>query len=257
METRCPSHAVGCARRGSRPPGRMDCRGGAGASGYGYGEECDDDEEDEEEEREGGAAGSPRPRLPPIAGGASELSKRKVKKKKKKKKTKGSGKGDDKHQSRSLKSQQFSSSSHDILNPSKDHGSRPEHRQDKQENKHVLPYSSTINLRHFAEIAENLSNKINETLRWDGVLADPEAEKERIRIYKVNRRKRYRILALKGFNSDPCDEETPENLPYLPDKGSSSNGRQPALKANRPDHYFEGNLNPKLLHSDLVTTPPE
>ncbi|KAL2765543.1 protein LIAT1, partial [Daubentonia madagascariensis] len=238
----------------SRPPGRMDSRGGAGASGYG--EEGEDDE-DEEGEREGGAAVSPGSRLPPIAGGAPELAKRKVKKKKKKKKTKGSGKGDDKHQSRSLKSQQLSSSSHDILNPSKDHGPKPERRQDKQENKHTPPYSSTVSLPHFAEIAENLSNQINESLRWDGILADPEAEKERIRIYKVNRRKRYRILALKGFNSDPHAQETPENLPYLPDKDCSSNSRQPPLKADHPDHYFEGNLTPKLLHSDLVATLPQ
>uniref|UniRef100_A0A2K6FXS4 Protein LIAT1 n=1 Tax=Propithecus coquereli TaxID=379532 RepID=A0A2K6FXS4_PROCO len=252
METRDPGQAAGYARSKSRP-GQMNCRGGAEAAGYG---EEGEDAEDEEEEREGGAAGSPGPRLPPIAAGAPELTKRKVKKKKKKK-TKGSGKGDDKHQSRSLKSQQLSSSSHDILNPSKDHGPRPERRQDKQENKHIPPYSSTVSLPHFAEIAENLSNQINESLRWDGVLADPEAEKERIRIYKVNRRKRYRILALKGFNSEPCAEETPENLSCLPDKGSSSHSRQPALKGNRPDHYFEDNLTPKLLHSDFVTTPPE
>ncbi|XP_045382146.1 protein LIAT1 isoform X1 [Lemur catta] len=183
----------------------MDCRRrGAGASRY--------EGQDEEEESEGGAAGSPRPRLPPIAGSAPELTKQKVKKKKKKKKTKGSGKGDaDKHQSRSLKSHQLSSSSHDIFNPSKDHGPRPERRQDKQESKHMPPHSSTVSPPHSAEVAENLSNQVNESLRWEGVLADPEAERERIRVYKVNRRKRYRILALKGFTSDPRAEETPEN----------------------------------------------
>ncbi|XP_069339212.1 protein LIAT1 [Eulemur rufifrons] len=240
METRGPSQAVGCARRRSRAPGRMDCRRrGAGASRYGRGGE---DEEDEEEELEGGAAGSPRPRLPPIAGSAPELTKRKVKKKKKKK-TKGSGKRDaDKHQSRSLKSQQLSSSSHDILNPSKDHGPRPERRQDKHENKHIPPYSSTVSPPHFAEVAENLSNQVNESLRWEGVLADPEAEKERIRVYKVNRRKRYQILALKGFTSHPHVEESPESLPYLPDKGSSSSNAQPTLKANHPDHALKETL---------------
>lgn len=73
----------------------MDGRGGAGASGFG--EEAVDDEDDEEE-REGGAAGSQGAKLPPIAGNASEVSKRKVKKKKKKK-TKGPGKGDGKRSS--------------------------------------------------------------------------------------------------------------------------------------------------------------
>ncbi|ELV11133.1 hypothetical protein TREES_T100018998 [Tupaia chinensis] len=177
----------------------MDGSGGAEASGYG--EEGEDEEEEEEEEQEGGAAGSKGSRLPPIAGGAPAVTKRKVKKKKKKKKTKGSGKGD--------------------------------------------------------EIEENLSNQINESLRWDGILTDPEAEKERIRIYKLNRRKRYRILALKGFHSDSCAEEPPENLPSLSDKDRSTLSRQPALKANCRSPYLEGNVTPKLLHSDLAATLPD
>ncbi|XP_033041151.1 protein LIAT1 [Trachypithecus francoisi] len=211
METRGPGLAVPAKSRplvgsgsrappgrvGLQPSGRMDRRGGAGASGY-------EDNDGEEEEREGGAAGPQGSRLPPIPGGASELAKRKVKKKKKrKKKTKGSGKGDDKHQSPSMKSRLLSSSFHDILSPGKDRGPKPEHRQNKVENKHLPSDSSTVSLPDFAEIAENLANQINESLRWDGVLADPEAEKERIRIYKLNRRKRYRCLALKGFHTDP------------------------------------------------------
>ncbi|XP_055112994.1 protein LIAT1 [Symphalangus syndactylus] len=237
----------------------MDRRGGAGTSGY-------EDNDGEEEERKGGAAGPRGSRLPPITGGASELAKRTVKKKKKRKKTtKGSGKGDaDKRQNQSLKSQPLSSSFHDILSPCKDRGPKPEHRQNKVENKHLPSDSSTISLPDFAEIADNLANRINESLRWDGILADPEAEKERIRIYKLNRRKRYRCLALegfhpdpealKGFHADPNAEETPENLPYLSDKDGSSNHRQPTSKAERPSLYFEGNLTPKLLHSDLAPT---
>uniref|UniRef100_A0A096P282 Ligand of ATE1 n=1 Tax=Papio anubis TaxID=9555 RepID=A0A096P282_PAPAN len=391
METRGPGLAVPAKSRplvgsgsrvplgrvGLQPSGRMDRRGGAGASGY-------EDNDGEEEEREGGAAGPQGSRLPPIPGGASELAKRKVKKKKKrKKKTKGSGKGDDKHQSQSVKSQLLSSSSHDILSPGKDRGLKPEHRQNKVENKHLPSDSSTVSLPDFAEIAEKLANQINESLRWDGILADPEAEKERIRIYKLNRRKRYRCLALKGFHtdpdalkgfhtdpdalkgfhtdpdtfkgfhtdpdvlkgfqsnphpkgfqsnpdtlkgfhtdpdtlkgfhtdpdtfkgfhtdpdalkgfqsnpdtlkgfhidpdtfkgfhtdpdalksfhtdpdalkgfqSDPDAEETPENLLYLSDKDGSSSCRQPTLKAEHPNLYFEGNLTPKLLRSDLPPT---
>uniref|UniRef100_A0A8D2K1B4 Chromosome 17 open reading frame 97 n=1 Tax=Theropithecus gelada TaxID=9565 RepID=A0A8D2K1B4_THEGE len=402
METRGPGLAVPAKSRplvgsgsrvppgrvGLQPSGRMDRRGGAGASGY-------EDNDGEEEEREGGAAGPQGSTLPPIPGGASELAKRKVKKKKKrKKKTKGSGKGDDKHQSQSVKSQLLSSSSHDILSPGKDRGPKPEHRQNKVENKHLPSDSSTVSLPDFAEIAEKLANQINESLRWDGILADPEAEKERIRIYKLNRRKRYRCLALKGFHtdpdgfhtdpdsnpdtlkgfqsnpdtlkgfhtdpdtlkgfhtnpdvlkgfhtdpdalkgfhtdpdtfkgfhtdpdgfhtdpdtlkgfhtdpntfkgfhndpdtfkgfqsnpdtlkgfhtdpdvlkgfhfhtdpdalkgfqSDPDAEETPENLLYLSDKDGSSSCRQPTLKAEHPNLYFEGNLTPKLLRSDLAPT---
>uniref|UniRef100_A0A2K6KC09 Ligand of ATE1 n=1 Tax=Rhinopithecus bieti TaxID=61621 RepID=A0A2K6KC09_RHIBE len=383
METRGPGLAVPAKSRplvgsesrappgrvGLQPSGRMDRRGGAGASGY-------EDNDGEEEEREGGAAGPQGSRLPPIPGGASELAKRKVKKKKKrKKKTKGSGKGDDKHQSLSVKSRLLSSSFHDILSPGKDRGPKPEHRQNKVENKHLPSDSSTVSLPDFAEIAENLANQINESLRWDGVLADPEAEKERIRIYKLNRRKRYRCLALKGFHTDPdalnfhtelqwplkssrsdpdvlksfqsnpdvlksfqsnpgalkgfqsnpnalkgfhpdpnalksfqsdadalkgfqsdpdalkgfqsdpgalkgfqsdpgalkgfqsdadalkgfqsnpdAEEETPENLLYLSDKDGSSSCRQPTSTAEHPNLYLEGNLTPKLLHSDLAPT---
>jgi len=87
--------------------------------------------------------------------------------------------------------------------------------------------------------------------------ADPEAERERIRIYKLNRRKRYRILALKGFHSDLGGQENPENLPYLPDKESSTEGRQPAPKADRPSHGLEGSLTPRLLRSDLAAALPE
>ncbi|XP_030619239.1 protein LIAT1 [Delphinapterus leucas] len=190
----------------------MDCGGGDGVSGDG-----------EEEEREGCMAASQGSRLPPISGCASELTKRKVKKKKKKRKTKGSGKGHaDKHQSRGLKTQRLSPSFRDILSPSKDHGPGPEHRQDRDESKLTPSYSSAICLPCFAEIEETLSNQINESLRWDGVLADPEAEKERIRIYKQNRRKRYRVWTLRGFHSGPGDEEAPENPAYLSDQTAAA-----------------------------------
>ncbi|XP_057573085.1 protein LIAT1 [Hippopotamus amphibius kiboko] len=225
----------------------MDGGGGAGASEEG---------EDEEEEREGCMAALQGSRLPPITGCALELTKRKVKKKKKKK-TKGSGKKDDKHQSRGLKTQQLSASFHDILSPSKNRGPVPEHRQAGDESKLNPSYSSTRSLPHFTEIEETLSNQINESLRWDGVLADPEAEKERIRIYKLNRRKRYRVWALKGFHFDPGAEETPENPAYLSDQDGSSSSRQPSLTTERSNHCFEGNLIPKLLHSDLATALPE
>ncbi|XP_003506772.3 protein LIAT1 [Cricetulus griseus] len=229
----------------------MAGRGGTGAAEYGGGGE---EEEEEEAAREGGAEGSPGSKLPPIVGTSSELAKRKVKKKKKKKKTKGSGKGDaDKHHSRGRKSQPLSSSFHDILNPHKDHGSRVEPR-DKEEGRHSLPYSCGMSQPYFAEIDESLSNQINESLRWDGILTDPEAEKERIRIYKLNRRKRYRLVALKGFHSDLCTEESVENLPYLSDKDCGPSSKQPISKGDHAHSYFEAT---KLLHPELVTSATE
>ncbi|XP_040100389.1 protein LIAT1 [Oryx dammah] len=240
METRGPSLAQGAAgshglsgrgspaARGERSRGQMDGGGG--------GARASEDDEDEEE-REGCMAASQGSRLPPIAGCTSELTKRKVKKKKKKKKTKRSGKGDDKHQSQGMKTQKLSPTFHDMLGPSKDHGLGPEHRQNRDESK--LFYSTTVSLPRFVEIEETLSNQVNESLRWDGILADPEAEKERIRIYKLNRRKRYRIWALKGFHSDPGAAETPEDPAYLSDQDSGSS-RQ--LTAEGPNQCSEGNL---------------
>ncbi|XP_004267289.1 protein LIAT1 [Orcinus orca] len=193
----------------------MDCGGGDGVS-----------EDGEEEEREGCMAASQGSRLPRISGCASELTKRKVKKKKKRK-TKGSGKGHDKHQSPGLKTQQLSPSFHDILSPSKDRGPGPEHRQDRDESKLTPSYSSAVCLPCFAKIEETLSNQINESLRWDGVLADPEAEKERIRIYKQNRRKRYQVWALRGFHSGPGDQEAPENPAYLSEQTAAAAASSP------------------------------
>ncbi|XP_055476233.1 protein LIAT1 isoform X2 [Psammomys obesus] len=233
-----------------RSRGRMAGRGGAGAAEYG---EEGEDEEEEEEAREGGAEGSPGSKLPPIVGNASELAKRKVKKKKKKKKTKGSGKGDDKHHSRGRKSQPLSSSFHDILNPQKDHGSRAEPR-DKEDNRHSLSYSCSVSRPALSETEESLSNQINESLRWDGVLTDPEAEKERIRVYKLNRRKRYRLVALKGFHSDSCMEESLENLPYLSDKDCRPSSKEPCSKGDHAHSCFEA---AKLLHPELDTTAAE
>ena len=137
-----------------------------------------------------------------------------------------------------MKTQQLSPTFHDILGPSKDHGPGPEHRQNRDESK-LFSYSTTVSLPRFVEIEEILSNRVNESLRWDGILADPEAEKERIRIYKLNRRKRYRIWALKGFHSDPGASETPEDPAYLSDQDSGSSGQ---LTAEGPSHCSEGNL---------------
>ncbi|XP_008826981.1 protein LIAT1 [Nannospalax galili] len=224
----------------------MAGRGGAQAE---YGEEGEEEEEEEEEEaREAGAEGPSGSKLPPIVGTVSELAKWKVKKKKKKK-TKGSGNGHDKHHSRSRKSQQLSSSFHDILNHHKDRGRRAEPRYDKEENRNTLPYSTSKSHPYFAEIEENLSKQINESLRWDGVLTDPEAEKERIRIYKLNRRKRYRLLALKGFHPDSA-EKSPENLPYLSDKDCGPS-KQPSSKGHHTLHFFE---DAKLLHPELASS---
>ncbi|XP_054988191.1 protein LIAT1 [Sorex araneus] len=241
----------GCPRRRAQTGGRMEGRGGAGPPGFA------DNKARDPEERESGAEVSQGSRLPPIDSSTSQLTKRKVKKKKKKK-AKGSGKGDDKHQNPGLKTQPRPSSLHSILSDIKDPGPRPEHRSDKEDSKPAAPYTSSRSLPHVADPEEKLSGQANESLRWDGVLTDPEAEEERIRIYKVNRRKRYRSLALKSFHSEPRAEEIPESLPSLSDKESSSSGiRQPLVKADHPRLHSDGSLAPKLLHSDFTSVLPE
>lgn len=40
---------------------------------------------------------------------------------------------------------------------------------------------------------ESLCAQLSESLRWDGILEDPQAEEERLRVYRVNRRKRYEL----------------------------------------------------------------
>lgn len=40
---------------------------------------------------------------------------------------------------------------------------------------------------------EGLCAQLSESLRWDGILEDAEAERERLRVYRVNRRKRYEL----------------------------------------------------------------
>ncbi|XP_004594090.2 protein LIAT1 [Ochotona princeps] len=234
----------------------MDGHSGARAAGY---SEAGEDDDDEDEEQEGGAVGLQGAKLPPIVSGTSELGKRKVKKKKKKKKkTKGSGKRDDKQQGRGLKTQP-PSSFQDILSSSKERDLKPEHRAEAEaeaEASRPSPVSSSSvgALPHFPV-------QTNESLRWDGVLTDPEAEKERIRVYKLNRRKRYRGLALKALHADPCAEEPPNTLPYLPDRdcGPSPGGRLPgsSSKGGRPEHYLEGPLACRLLPPDLVGALPD
>ncbi|CAK6437888.1 unnamed protein product [Pipistrellus nathusii] len=213
----------------------MDGLRGARASRYG------EEDEDEEEELEGGPKES---RLPPISSCAPE-PKRKGKKKKKKRKTEGSGKGDDRHQSRGLKSQQLTSPLHEALSPSKDHGPRPEHRQDREPGKLVPSVSSSASLPGLARSEEKPSSKVNESLRWDGILADPEAEKERIRIYKLNRRKRYRIVALKGILSEPGAREKPESPADAGEDSALGPELAPRAPAG-PAECGEGSLAPAL-----------
>ncbi|XP_043818545.1 protein LIAT1 isoform X2 [Dromiciops gliroides] len=103
---------------------------------------------------------------------------------------------------------------------------------------------------------ESLSTKINESLRWEGVLEDPVAEEERIRIYKLNRRKRYRLSALEGFCPTPSvPEGANEKVSVLPDSESHTNSKQQAVKVDCINYFLDGNMTSKILPSpELATT---
>ncbi|WAR02202.1 LIAT1-like protein, partial [Mya arenaria] len=81
----------------------------------------------------------------------------------------------------------------------------------------VEPSKSSINKA--AEEAARLRSE--ESLRWEFALEDDEAERERIKIYKMNRRKRYLAAAQEkglgwvvnyGNNGSPIAEDSPTEL---------------------------------------------
>ncbi|XP_038615219.1 protein LIAT1 [Tachyglossus aculeatus] len=222
--------------------------------------------------------------LPPIAPGPQDSGNKRKKKKKKKKKKRpsralageggrdrrdrdrrdrdrrdrdpGAGGGGppspsaqpDKHQSKSWKDQTPSLSAHEMLKPCKASDSKQETTKEiktnKEDNKHISTPTNSCS----TQIVQNLSDQINESLRWDGMLEDPVAEEERIRIYKQNRRKRYRIYALESMCSGPLDTVGSHGiLPCLQKNESRTNGSQPVFKTDHPKAYFGGNPGQKDL----------
>ncbi|XP_021271118.1 protein LIAT1 isoform X2 [Numida meleagris] len=71
-----------------------------------------------------------------------------------------------------------------------------------------------------------LSAWFNESLRWDGILEDPAAEEERLRTYRLNRRKRYGLhlqqqtpwlLGVPHHHTTaPCSHHTEHRCHYFP-----------------------------------------
>ncbi|KAM4045439.1 protein LIAT1 [Anomaloglossus baeobatrachus] len=55
-------------------------------------------------------------------------------------------------------------------------------------------------------------DEVNESLRWEGVLEDPVAEEKRICQYKINRRKRYLLVAQKSSSVLSTDPEEPVHI---------------------------------------------
>ncbi|XP_068456571.1 protein LIAT1 [Clinocottus analis] len=125
-------------------------------------------------------------------------------KKKKRKKVTASITGDtEKPQAVSLPPETLSVSLLPPRSPDPPRGQLPELRASSQKNRERLAGSGRRSKKHPKDspallTATNTTNNIGlltvqarETLRWEGVLEDPQAEEKRLELYRANRRQRY------------------------------------------------------------------
>nr|XP_033778580.1 protein LIAT1 [Geotrypetes seraphini] len=93
-----------------------------------------------------------------------------------------------------------------------------------------------------SSIEQGLVEQINETLRWHGILDDPEEEEERIRIYKINRRRRYFSVAQEHmFSESPIAQAVDEDLHLVQKQGTMMSTNYPGYPGKEPSSvYFLG-----------------
>ncbi|XP_074016996.1 protein LIAT1 [Numenius arquata] len=111
----------------------------------------------------------------------------------------------DKHHHKTRKQQARSPPSLEIPSPGRNPDSaqnKAEEEQTDAEIKEVVVSTSIILDPNQTD--QGLSAQLNESLRWDGILEDPVAEEERLRIYKMNRRKRYELYIQQHLPAKPC-----------------------------------------------------
>uniref|UniRef100_UPI00398ED6C0 protein LIAT1 n=1 Tax=Pristiophorus japonicus TaxID=55135 RepID=UPI00398ED6C0 len=82
---------------------------------------------------------------------------------------------------------------------------------------------------------DQLATSINETLRWDGVLEDPVAEDERIKLYKLNRQRRY-LAAQKSARKDIQFCHSHKENPHI----ITSKTYQQVASQDHSNSYFVG-----------------
>ncbi|XP_054066062.1 protein LIAT1 [Rissa tridactyla] len=111
----------------------------------------------------------------------------------------------DKHHHKTREQQGRSPPSLEIPSPGRNPDSAQnrteENQKDTEINKVVV---STSIILESSQTDRGLSALLNESLRWDGILEDPAAEEERLRIYKMNRRKRYELYIQQHLPAEPC-----------------------------------------------------
>ncbi|XP_065274198.1 protein LIAT1 [Emys orbicularis] len=195
--------------------------------------------------------------------------KKKPKKKKKKadqddSNTRSSGHGSspsaseetDKHHSKSRTHQTLSAQLLEILSVRKD----PDPAQNAVKGIHIDAEINTFllsasNTSGSTQTEQDISDQINESLRWDGILEDPAAEEERLRIYKLNRRKRYGLYVQQQLPTEPC--LTLKHFPLLQTKDPYTNSGQTICQEDRSSPYFQENKEEEVLNAELATKVSE
>ncbi|KYO33758.1 hypothetical protein Y1Q_0015298 [Alligator mississippiensis] len=115
-------------------------------------------------------------------------------------------------------------------------------------NTSVLP-TSTISGSNQTD--QDLSDQINDSLRWDGVLEDPAAEEERLRIYKLNRRKRYELYIQQHRPKEP--HQTLEHPPS-PQRAAPTADEQTGRVEDSSSSYSQGGQGDTFLITEQVTS---
>ncbi|XP_051891686.1 protein LIAT1 isoform X2 [Pristis pectinata] len=89
---------------------------------------------------------------------------------------------------------------------------------------------------------DQLATSVNESLRWDGILDDPVAEEERIKLYKLNRQLRYLAAQnsmrkeIQFCHKDLSDTRHQKENPYI----TTSKMYQQLASKDHANSYFMG-----------------
>ncbi|XP_075374543.1 protein LIAT1 [Mycteria americana] len=119
-------------------------------------------------------------------------------------------------------------------NPNSAQNKAEENQKDAEINKDVV---STSTILDSSQTDQGLSAQLNESLRWDGILEDPVAEEERLRIYKMNRRKRYESYIQQHLPAGPCP--TVRHSPLLHGRASCTSSNHTVCEEDCCSYFPE------------------
>ncbi|XP_068271984.1 protein LIAT1 [Nyctibius grandis] len=116
----------------------------------------------------------------------------------------------DKHHHKTRKQQARSPPRLEIASPGRNPDSAQNNAGENQKDAEITKVvGSTSTILDSSQTDQGLSAQLNESLRWDGILEDPVAEEERLRIYKMNRRKRYESYIQQHLPTEPTARHSP------------------------------------------------